>query len=71
MPSDTRKKLRTVDITCYLSVIQTFSEQIQFRNLKDKTWQNYFACLKESFRLKHNILNRLHSFLSSQYQPFP
>ena len=46
MPSDTRKKLRTVDITCYLSVIQTFLERLKFRNLKDKTLQNYVACLK-------------------------
>ena len=46
MPSDTRKKLRNVDITCYLSVIQTFLERLKFRNLKDKTLQNYVACLK-------------------------
>ncbi len=32
MPTETRKKLRTVDISCYLAVIQTFSERLQYRN---------------------------------------
>ena len=27
MSSETRKKLRTVDTSCYLAVIQTFSER--------------------------------------------
>ena len=49
MSSETRKKLRTVDISCYLAVIQTFSERLQYRNLKDKTCQNYVSCLKIFF----------------------
>ena len=49
MSSETRKKLRAVDISCYLTVIQTFSERLQYRNLKDKTCQNYVSCLKIFF----------------------
>ena len=49
MPTETRKKLRTVDITCYSSVIQTFSERLNFRNLAEKTRQNYVSCLKIFF----------------------
>ncbi len=45
MPSDARKKLKTVDTTCYLAVIQTFSERLQYRNLKERTHQNYVSCL--------------------------
>lgn len=45
MPSEIRKKLRTVDITCYLAVIQIFSERLQFRNLKENTRKNYVSCL--------------------------
>ena len=30
MSSETRKKLRAVDISCYLTVIQTFSERLQY-----------------------------------------
>ena len=46
MPTETRKKLRTVDITCYSAVIQTFSERLSFRNLAEKTHENYVSCLK-------------------------
>lgn len=49
MPTDTRKQLRTVDITCYATVIQTFSERLSFRNLAEKTRQNYVSCLKIFF----------------------
>ena len=49
MPSETRKKLRTVDITCYSTMIQTFSDRLQFRNLAEKTRQNYISCLKIFF----------------------
>ncbi len=49
MPSETRKKLRTVDITCYSTVIQTFSQRLAFRNLKEKTRENYVSCLKIFF----------------------
>ena len=49
MSSETRKKLRTVDISCYLAVIQTFSERLQYRNLKEKTRLNYVSCLKIFF----------------------
>ena len=49
MPSETRKKLKTVDISCYSTVIQTFSERLQYRNLAEKTHQNYVSCLKIFF----------------------
>ncbi len=49
MPTETRKKLRTVDITCYSAVIQTFSERLSFRNLAEKTHENYVSCLKIFF----------------------
>ena len=49
MSSETRKKLRAVDISCYLTVIQTFSERLQYRNLKEKTRLNYVSCLKIFF----------------------
>lgn len=49
MPTETRKKLRTVDISYYASVIQTFSERLSFRNLAKKTCQNYVSCLKIFF----------------------
>lgn len=49
MPTDTRKQLRTVDITCYATVIQTFSERLSFRDLAEKTRQNYVSCLKIFF----------------------
>jgi site-specific recombinase XerD len=49
MPSDTRKKLRNADITCYSTVIQTFSERLQYRNFKDRTFYNYVSCLKIFF----------------------
>ena len=49
MPTESRKKLRTVDISYYATVIQTFSERLAFRNLAEKTRQNYVSCLKIFF----------------------
>lgn len=49
MSSETRKKLRTVDIACYSTVIQTFSQRLAYRNLKEKTRENYVSCLKIFF----------------------
>ena len=49
MPSETRKQLKTVDITYYTTVIQTFSERLRYRNLAETTRQNYVSCLKIFF----------------------
>lgn len=49
MPTETREKLRTVDITCYENDIQTFSDRLNFRNLAKNTCQNYISCLKLFF----------------------
>lgn len=46
MSSETRKKLKTVDITCYSSVIQTFADRLRLRNLSAGTLQNYISNLK-------------------------
>ena len=46
MSSETRKKLKTVDITCYSSVIQTFADRLRLRNLSAGTLRNYISNLK-------------------------
>ena len=45
MPSETRKKLTTVDISCYKSVVDTFRERLKLRNLSEHTWMNYVSSL--------------------------
>ena len=49
MSTETRKKLKTVDITVYSAVIQTFSERLSFRNLAERTRENYVSNLKTFF----------------------
>lgn len=46
MPTETRSKLKGIDITCYSATIQTFTERLKYRNLSERTCQTYVSNLK-------------------------
>ena len=64
MYQDTRKQLKTVDISCYSKELATFQEKLKFRELaastvyfctKQQTWMFFWA--RNSF-----ILPGIHTF---------
>ena len=46
MYQDTRKQLKTVDISCYDKELATFQEKLKFRELAASTVKNYLSSLK-------------------------
>lgn len=46
MYQDTRKQLKTVDISCYSKELATFQEKLKFRELAASTISNYLSNLK-------------------------
>ena len=46
MYQDTRKQLRTVDISCYDKELAIFREKLSFRELASSTVRNYLSNLK-------------------------
>ena len=54
MYQDIRKKLKSIDISCYASELTAFEEKLHFRELSKSTIKNYLANLKIIFGLEKN-----------------
>ena len=46
MYQETRKELKTTDISVYKPVITRFEDRLKLRNLAKGTFANYLLCLK-------------------------